>query len=60
MSDIPKEGILLPVAGEKAGINPPVVENKPFFEFRDVCKAFDDHVVLNDVSFTVKRRARRA
>ena len=26
-----------------------------FFEFRDVSKAFDDHVVLNDVSFTVKR-----
>jgi len=26
-----------------------------FFEFRDVNKAFDDHVVLNDVSFTVKR-----
>jgi phospholipid/cholesterol/gamma-HCH transport system ATP-binding protein len=26
-----------------------------FFEFRNVCKAFDDHVVLNDVSFTVKK-----
>jgi phospholipid/cholesterol/gamma-HCH transport system ATP-binding protein len=26
-----------------------------FFEFRDVNKAFDDHVVLNDVNFTVKR-----
>ena len=26
-----------------------------FFEFRDVNKAFDDHVVLNDVSCTVKR-----
>jgi phospholipid/cholesterol/gamma-HCH transport system ATP-binding protein len=26
-----------------------------FFEFRNVNKAFDDHVVLNDVSFTVKR-----
>jgi phospholipid/cholesterol/gamma-HCH transport system ATP-binding protein len=26
-----------------------------FFEFRDVNKAFDDHVVLKDVSFTVKR-----
>ena len=25
-----------------------------FFEFRDVCKAFDDHVVLDQVSFTVK------
>jgi phospholipid/cholesterol/gamma-HCH transport system ATP-binding protein len=26
-----------------------------FFEFRDVSKAFDDHVVLNHVSFTVKK-----
>lgn len=26
-----------------------------YFEFRDVCKAFDDHVVLNNVSFKVKR-----
>jgi phospholipid/cholesterol/gamma-HCH transport system ATP-binding protein len=26
-----------------------------FFEFRDVCKAFDGRPVLNDVSFTVKR-----
>jgi phospholipid/cholesterol/gamma-HCH transport system ATP-binding protein len=26
-----------------------------FFEFRDVCKAFDDRPVLKDVSFTVKR-----
>ena len=26
-----------------------------FFEFRDVCKAFDDHLVLDRVSFTVKR-----
>jgi phospholipid/cholesterol/gamma-HCH transport system ATP-binding protein len=26
-----------------------------FFEFRDVCKAFDDRVVLDHVSFTVKR-----
>ncbi|HYL84401.1 MAG TPA: ATP-binding cassette domain-containing protein [Candidatus Angelobacter sp.] len=30
----------------------PAAEN--FFEFRDVCKAFDDHVVLDRVSFTVK------
>src|ERR1700687_5532825 len=28
-----------------------------FFEFRDVCKAFDDHAVLKDVSFSVKRGA---
>jgi phospholipid/cholesterol/gamma-HCH transport system ATP-binding protein len=26
-----------------------------YFEFRDVCKAFDERVVLNDVSFQVKR-----
>ena len=26
-----------------------------YFEFRDVCKAFDDRPVLKDVSFTVKR-----
>jgi len=26
-----------------------------FFEFRDVCKGFDDHLVLDHVSFTVKR-----
>jgi len=31
----------------------PQAEN--FFEFRDVCKAFDDNVVLKDVSFSVKR-----
>ena len=30
-----------------------VTEN--YFEFRDVCKAFDEHVVLNRVSFQVKR-----
>lgn len=32
-------------------------DGKPvnFFEFRDVCKAFDDRPVLKDVSFTVKR-----
>jgi ABC-type transporter Mla maintaining outer membrane lipid asymmetry ATPase subunit MlaF len=26
-----------------------------YFEFRDVCKAFDGRPVLKDVSFTVKR-----
>ena len=32
-------------------------DGKPvnFFEFRDVCKAFDERPVLKDVSFTVKR-----
>jgi len=34
-----------------------VNEEKPanYFEFRDVCKSFDDRVVLDHVSFTVKR-----
>jgi phospholipid/cholesterol/gamma-HCH transport system ATP-binding protein len=31
----------------------PLSEN--FFEFRDVCKGFDDRLVLNHVSFAVKR-----
>jgi phospholipid/cholesterol/gamma-HCH transport system ATP-binding protein len=35
------------------GSREPQAEN--FFEFRDVCKSFDDHAVLKDVSFTVKR-----
>src|SRR5208282_1838120 len=26
-----------------------------YFEFRGVCKAFDEHVVLNNVSFTVRK-----
>jgi phospholipid/cholesterol/gamma-HCH transport system ATP-binding protein len=26
-----------------------------YFEFRDVCKSFDEHLVLDHVSFTVKR-----
>ncbi len=30
-------------------------ESLNYFEFRDVCKAFDEHVVLRDVNFTVKR-----
>ena len=30
-------------------------EASTFFEFRDVCKAFDDRLVLDHVSFTVKR-----
>ena len=31
------------------------MDGSPLLEFRDVNKAFDDHVVLNDVSFAVKR-----
>jgi phospholipid/cholesterol/gamma-HCH transport system ATP-binding protein len=38
------------VANSTAG---PLAEN--FFEFRDVCKSFDDNAVLKDVSFSVKR-----
>jgi phospholipid/cholesterol/gamma-HCH transport system ATP-binding protein len=36
----------------EAAKNTPEAEN--FFEFRNVCKAFDDRPVLQDVSFTVK------
>ena len=38
-------------AEARSGTPPPTI----FFEFRDVNKAFDDHIVLNDVSFQVKR-----
>src|SRR5713226_818800 len=30
-------------------------ESLNYFEFRDVCKAFDEHVVLRDVNFKVRR-----
>jgi phospholipid/cholesterol/gamma-HCH transport system ATP-binding protein len=30
-------------------------ESPPYFEFRDVCKGFDERLVLDHVSFTVKR-----
>ena len=54
--DIRDEEDLLPPnpvteAEARSGMPPPPI----FFEFRDVNKAFDDHVVLNDVSFQVKR-----
>jgi phospholipid/cholesterol/gamma-HCH transport system ATP-binding protein len=54
--DIRDEEDLLPPnpvteAEARSGTPPPTI----FFEFRDVNKAFDDHVVLNDVSFQVKR-----
>ncbi|MBZ5528489.1 MAG: ATP-binding cassette domain-containing protein [Acidobacteriia bacterium] len=29
--------------------------NEPFFEFRSLCKSFDDHLVLDRVSFAVER-----
>ena len=55
MSDFGREEDLLPIAGKGSAKSPPVVEVTNFFEFRDVSKAFDDHVVLNHVSFTVKK-----
>jgi phospholipid/cholesterol/gamma-HCH transport system ATP-binding protein len=56
VSDIRDEEDLLPpnpvVEAEVRSTSAPP---KNFFEFRDVNKAFDDHVVLSDVSFAVKR-----
>jgi ABC-type transporter Mla maintaining outer membrane lipid asymmetry ATPase subunit MlaF len=56
VNDLREEEDLLPPnpvveAEARTKVPPPAI----FFEFRDVNKAFDDHVVLNDVSFTVKR-----
>ena len=39
---------------EREAPHPPG-ESDVFFEFREVCKAFDDNLVLNRVSFTVKK-----
>jgi phospholipid/cholesterol/gamma-HCH transport system ATP-binding protein len=55
LSDDRKERDLPRTPGELSTIGPPVVESSNFFEFRDVSKAFDDHVVLNQVSFAVKK-----
>jgi phospholipid/cholesterol/gamma-HCH transport system ATP-binding protein len=55
LSDDRKEEDLLSLTGENVTPGPPIVENSVFFEFRDVSKAFDDHVVLSHVSFTVKK-----
>ena len=58
MSDIPqipKEDHLLPLAAENTAIGPPIIDDTNFFEFLDVSKAFDERVVLNHVSFTVKK-----
>jgi phospholipid/cholesterol/gamma-HCH transport system ATP-binding protein len=41
------------VSRQTPGYGEPLSEN--YFEFRDVCKAFDERPVLVDVSFTVKR-----
>jgi phospholipid/cholesterol/gamma-HCH transport system ATP-binding protein len=37
------------------GTNPNAPRDGVFFEFRDVCKSFDDRPVLNGVSFTVNK-----
>jgi phospholipid/cholesterol/gamma-HCH transport system ATP-binding protein len=50
---LPPNPVVEAEAAEQARSHTPPPTN--FFEFRDVNKAFDDHVVLNDVSFTVKR-----
>lgn len=55
MSEVRKQEDLLPIPSETSTIGPPVVQSRDFFEFRDVYKAFDEHVVLNHVSFTVKK-----
>ena len=54
MSDPRQDDDLPPAVGENT-IGGASKENGNFFEFRDVCKAFDDHVVLNGVSFTVQK-----
>jgi phospholipid/cholesterol/gamma-HCH transport system ATP-binding protein len=55
VTEVRKEEDLPPMTGERLTIGPPVVESAGFFEFREVSKAFDEHVVLNRVSFTVKK-----
>ncbi len=55
MTEVRKEEDLPPITGERLTIGPPIVESAGFFEFREVSKAFDEHVVLNRVSFTVKK-----
>jgi phospholipid/cholesterol/gamma-HCH transport system ATP-binding protein len=41
--------------GLQRELGDPPDENDVFFEFREVCKAFDERLVLNRVSFTVKK-----
>jgi phospholipid/cholesterol/gamma-HCH transport system ATP-binding protein len=54
VSDIRKAEVALPETHGGSTTRGPN-SNEPYFEFRDVCKAFDDHVVLNGVSFTVMK-----
>jgi phospholipid/cholesterol/gamma-HCH transport system ATP-binding protein len=42
-------------AAEERTVDPAPEKTGNYFEFRDVSKAFDEHVVLNHVSFTVKK-----
>ena len=56
MSDLREEEVLLPLRRmNDARRLRPHSEDATFFEFRDVCKAFDERVVLNHVSFTVRK-----
>jgi len=50
-------GLRLPsaLAGARGTSNSAEPRAENFFEFRDVCKSFDDNAVLKDVSFSVKR-----
>jgi phospholipid/cholesterol/gamma-HCH transport system ATP-binding protein len=54
VSDPRIDGGLLSAAEGRA-IDSARGENGNFFEFRDVCKGFDDRLVLDHVSFTVKK-----
>jgi phospholipid/cholesterol/gamma-HCH transport system ATP-binding protein len=54
VSDPRIDGGLLSAANERA-INPVPEQTGNYFEFRHVCKGFDDRLVLNDVNFAVKK-----
>src|SRR5271154_1124037 len=46
---------LVELVGARGASNSAEPRAENFFEFRDVCKSFDDNAVLKDVSFSVKR-----
>ena len=46
---------LVELVGARGARNSAEPRAEKFFEFRDVCKSFDDNAVLKDVSFSVKR-----
>jgi ABC-type transporter Mla maintaining outer membrane lipid asymmetry ATPase subunit MlaF len=54
MSDLREAESLLPDEGRRPTAAA-LVTSEIYFEFRDVCKAFDEHVVLNRVSFSVMK-----